>query len=113
MMSIVEPNANDPSIKRGIHHTRIFCQLTHQSLLMRPIPWKQTTSSTHWSPSLGCYTVWSIRRLCTQYNNSEAQLEPGGPPTQPLYLLIITLHGASSVLLSVLMTYLQVCSIAT
>jgi hypothetical protein len=34
MMSVVEPNASNPDIKRLIHHTQIFWQLTHQSLPM-------------------------------------------------------------------------------
>jgi hypothetical protein len=73
-------------------------------------PWKQTTSSTPWSLSLGYSTVQSIKRLYMQCSNSEAHLEPGGLPTLPPYLLITTSHGVSSVLLLVLITYLQVCS---
>jgi hypothetical protein len=42
-----------------------------------------------------------------------AQLEPGGPPTPPPYLLITTFHGASSALPYVLTTYLRVFSIVS
>jgi hypothetical protein len=34
MMSIVEPNASNPGIKRGIYHTQTIWQLTRQSLPM-------------------------------------------------------------------------------
>jgi hypothetical protein len=49
-----------------------------------------------------------------QHSNSEAQLEPSGLLTLPSsYVLITTSHGVSYVLLSVLITYLRVCSVAS
>jgi hypothetical protein len=97
MPSVEGLNASNPNIKRGIYHTRIFWQLTHQSLLMPPTPWKQIAGSEPQSPSLGYFTVQSIRRFCTQHSNSKAQLEPGGRHTLPPYLLIIMSYCVSSV----------------
>jgi hypothetical protein len=99
-----------PGIKRGILRTQIFWQLTCQSLPMRPTPWWQTTGSTPRSLSLGYFTVQSTRRLYTQRNSSEAQLEPRGFPTLPPYLLITMFHGATFVLPSAHITYLWDCS---
>jgi hypothetical protein len=62
------------------------------------------------STGLGYFTAQSTRRLCTPHNNWEAQLEPGGPYTSPPYLLITKFHGASSVLPSMHISYLRVCS---
>jgi hypothetical protein len=45
-------------------------------------------------------------------SSSEAQLEHGGLPTLPPYLMIIVFHGENSVLHSVHITYLQVYSAA-
>jgi hypothetical protein len=45
MMSIVGLSANNPDTKRGIHHIQIFWQLTHQSLPMRPTPWRRIAGS--------------------------------------------------------------------
>jgi hypothetical protein len=81
--------------------------------MMRLTPWRQIVGSAPQSPSLDYFIVQSIKKLCTQHSISEAQVEPGGLPTSPLYLLIITSHGMSSVLLSVLITYLWVCSAAS
>jgi hypothetical protein len=78
---------------------------------MRLTPWRQTAGSALQSPSLGYSTVQSIRRLCTQHNNFEAQLEPSGLPALLPYLLITMSHGMNSVLLSVHITYLWVCSV--
>jgi hypothetical protein len=111
MMSVVELNSSNPGIARGFRRIRIFCQLTRQSLPMRPTHWMQTAGSTPRSPCLGYFIVYSIKRLCTQHNNSEAQLEPGGLPTLLPYLLIIMFHGVSSILLSILITYLWDCSV--
>jgi hypothetical protein len=63
MTSVVGQNTSNPDIKRGIHHIQIFRQLTDQSLLMRPTPWRQTTDSTPQRESLGYFTIQSIRRL--------------------------------------------------
>jgi hypothetical protein len=109
MMSIVGLNASNLDIRRRILHTRIFWQLTHQSLPMQLIPWMQIASTTPWSPSLGYSTIKGIRRLCMQYSNFEAQLEPGGLLTSPPYLLITMFHGMSSTLLFTHITYLRVC----
>jgi hypothetical protein len=49
------------------------------------------------NPSLSFYTIQSIRKLYTPPNNSEAQQEPGGPPTPPHYRMIIRSRGVSSV----------------
>jgi hypothetical protein len=110
MMSVMELNANNPDIKRRILHMLIFWQLTCQFLSMRPTPLRQIAGSTPQSPSLGYSIVQSIRRLCTQHSNSEAQLEPGGLPISPPYRQITMFHGASFVLLFVHITYLRVCS---
>jgi hypothetical protein len=110
MTSVMGLNTSNPSIKRGIHCIRIFWQLSRQSLLMRPTPWRQTVGSTPQSPSLGYFIVQSTRRLYTQHINLEAQLEPGGLHTLSPYLLIITSHGVSSVLPSAHITYLWVYS---
>jgi hypothetical protein len=72
MMSVVGLSAGNPDIKSGILRTRIFWQLTRQSLPMRPTPWRQTTDFAPWSPSLGYFTVQSIKRLYMQCSNSEA-----------------------------------------
>jgi hypothetical protein len=77
---------------------------------MRLIPWRRIADSTPQSPSSGYFTVWSFRKLCMLHNKCEAQLEPGGLPTLPPYLLITVFHGVSSVLHSLLITYLRVCS---
>jgi hypothetical protein len=77
---------------------------------MRLTPWRQIAGSALQSPSSSYSTVQSIKRLHMQHNNFEAQLEPGGLPTSPPYLLITMSHGMSSVLLSAHITYLQVCS---
>jgi hypothetical protein len=60
MMSVVVLNASNLDIRRGILHTRIFWQLTHQSLPMRLTPWRQTAGSALRSPSLGNSTIQSI-----------------------------------------------------
>jgi hypothetical protein len=105
MMSVVGLNTSNLNIKRGILCTWISWQLTHQSLPMRSTPWRQTTGSAPQSPCSGYSTVQSIKRLCTQHNNLEAQLEPSGLLTSLPYLLITITHGASFVLLSMLVTY--------
>jgi hypothetical protein len=110
MMSVVGLNASNPDIKRGVHRTWIFWQLTRQSLLMRPTPWRQTTGFAPRSSSSFYFTVHSTSRLYTQHSNSEVQLELGGLHTLPPYLQIITSHGANSILLSAHIIYLQVCS---
>jgi hypothetical protein len=110
MTSVMELNASNLDIKRGILRTQIFRQLTHQSLPMRLTPWRQTADSAPRSPSSGYSTIQSIRRLCTQHSNFEAQLEPDRLPTSLPYLLITMSHGISSVLLSSHITYLRVCS---
>jgi hypothetical protein len=110
LTSVVGLNASNLDIKRGILHTRISWQLTHQSLPMRLTPWRQTAGSAPRSPRLAYFTVQSIKRLYMQRNNLEAQLEPSGHPTSPPYQLISMSHGMSSVLLSVHITYLWVCS---
>jgi hypothetical protein len=110
MTSVMGLNTSNHNIKRGIPHTRIFWQLTRQSLPMRLTPWRQTAGSAQWSPRSGYCTVQSMKRLCMQHNNFEAQLEPGGLLTSPPYLLITMFHGMSSVLLSSHITYLWVCS---
>jgi hypothetical protein len=112
MMSIVGLNASNLVTKREIHHTQTFWKLTHLSLLMRLTPWRQTAGSTPQSPSLDYFIVQSIKRLYTQHNNSKAQLEPGGLPTVLPYLLITTSHGVSSIMLSMLITFLWVYSTA-
>jgi hypothetical protein len=43
-------------------------------------------------------------------SSSEAQLEHGGLPTSPPYLLITMFHEVNFVLPFVLITYLRVCS---
>jgi hypothetical protein len=93
MTSIVGLNASNLNIRRGILCTQIFSQLTHQSL-------RQIAGSTPQSPCSGYSTVQSITRLYMQHSNFEAQLEPGGLPTSPPYLLITMFRGMSSVLLS-------------
>jgi hypothetical protein len=113
MMSVVEPSASNLDIKRGILRTQIFWQLTIQFLLMQPTPWRWTTSSAPWSPSSSYFTIRSIQILCTHHSNSEAQLEPGGLPTSPPYLLVTMFHGVSSVLPSAHITYLRDCSAPT
>jgi hypothetical protein len=110
MTSIVGPNAINPDTKRGFPRTQIFWQLTCPSSPMRPTPWRQIAGSTPRSPSLGYFTVQSIKRLCTQHNNSEARLEHGGPPTSPPYLLITMFHWVNFVPPFVHITYLWVCS---
>jgi hypothetical protein len=110
MMSVVEPNASNPGIKRGILHTWISWQLTRQSLPMRLTPWRQIAGSAPRSPSLSYFIVQSIKRLCTQRSNSEAQLDPSGLPISPPYLLITMSHGVSSILPSAHITFLWVCS---
>jgi hypothetical protein len=110
MMSVIGLNTSNLNIRRGILRTRISWHLTHRSLPMRLTPWRQTAGSSPWSPSSSYSTVQSIRRLCTQHNNFEAQLEPDGLPTSLPYLLIIMFRGMSYVLLSAHITYLRVCS---
>jgi hypothetical protein len=61
----MELNASNLGIKRGILRIGIFWQLTRQSLLMRPTPWRQIANFAPRSPSLGYSTVQSIKRLCT------------------------------------------------
>jgi hypothetical protein len=106
MMSIMGPSASNPNIKGAILHIWIFWQLTHQSLSLRLTPWGQTAGSAPQSLSLGYFTVQSIKRLCRQCSNSEAQPEHGGLPTLPPYLLVTMFHGVRSVLLSAHITYL-------
>jgi hypothetical protein len=65
MMSIVGLSASNPDIKRGIQRTQIFWQLTRQFFFMQLTPWTQTAGSAPRNPSLGCFIVQSIRRLCT------------------------------------------------
>jgi hypothetical protein len=65
------------------------------------------------SPSSGYSNVRSFRKLCTQQNSSEAQLQPSGPSTPPRYPRIIMFHGASSAPPSVVIIYQQVCSAAS
>jgi hypothetical protein len=110
MTNVMGLNASNHDIKRGIPCTQNFWQLPSESLLMRLTPWRQTAASTPRSPSSGYSTVQSIKRLCTWCNSSEAQLEPGGLPTSPPYLLIAMFHWISFVLLSTHFTYLRVCS---
>jgi hypothetical protein len=112
-MSVMELNVSNLDTKRGIHCTWTFWQLTRPSLLMRLTLWRQTNGSVPRSPSSVYSTIWSIKRHYTQHNNCEAQQEPGGLLTLLPYLLITTFHGASSVLLSVLITYLQVYSVGS
>jgi hypothetical protein len=112
MTSITGLNARSLDIRRAIHCTQTFWQLNRQYLLMQLTSWRQTAGSAPRRPSLVYSTIQSIRKLYTQHNNSEAKLEPGGLPTLPPYLLIIMFHGASSVLLSILITYLRVCFVA-
>jgi hypothetical protein len=45
---------------------------------MRLTPWRQRDGFVARSPSSGYSTIRSTRRLCTQRNNLEAQLEPDG-----------------------------------
>jgi hypothetical protein len=113
MTSVMEPSTNNPNTKRGILRTRIFWQLTHQSLPMRPTLWRWIAGSAPWSPSLDYSTVQSIERLCTQRSSLEVQLEHGGLPTSPPYQMITLFHGVNSVLPSVHTTYLWVCSTAS
>jgi hypothetical protein len=94
MTRVVGLSASNPNIKREILRTQICWQPTSQSLSMRPTPWKQTTRSVPQNPCLDYFTVQSIKRLCMQRSNSEAQLEAGGLPTSPPYLLITMSHGA-------------------
>jgi hypothetical protein len=110
MTSVVGLNARSLNTRTGIPRIQTFWQLTHQSLLIRLTLWSRTTCFAPESPNLGYFTVQSIRRLCMQHSNLEAQLEPGGLPTSPPYLLITMFHGASSVLPSALTIYLWVCS---
>jgi hypothetical protein len=57
MMSIVELNASNPGIKRGILSYSDFL-VTHPPVFaMRPTPWRQTTDSAQQSLSLGYFTV--------------------------------------------------------
>jgi hypothetical protein len=65
------------------------------------------------SPSLGYFTVQSIKRLCTLRSSSEAQLEHGGLPTSPPYQMITMFHELNFVLPSLNITYLRVCSVAS
>jgi hypothetical protein len=74
-------NTSNLDIKRLILLTQISWQLTHQSLPMRLTPWRWIVGSAPQIPCLGYSTVQSIRRLYTQHSNFEAQLEPGGLPT--------------------------------
>jgi hypothetical protein len=113
MMSIMGPRAINPDTKRGILHIRIFWRLTRQSLPMRPTPWRQIAGSAPRSPSLGYFTVQNIKILCTSRSSSEAQLEHGGLPISPSYLLITMFHGVNSILSFVHIIYLWVCSIAS
>jgi hypothetical protein len=53
----LEPNASNLGIKRGILCTRIFWQVTCQSLPIRLTPWRQTAGSAPWSPCLGYFTI--------------------------------------------------------
>jgi hypothetical protein len=46
-------------------------------------------------------------------SSSEAQLDHGGLPTSPPCLMITMFHGENSVLSSVHITYLRVCSTAS
>jgi hypothetical protein len=59
-------------IKSRILRTRISWQLTHQSLPMRPTPWRQIAGSEPRSPRLGYSIVQSIKILYMQCSNSEA-----------------------------------------
>jgi hypothetical protein len=102
-----------PDINRGILRTRIFWQLTHQPLPLRPTPWRWTAGSAPRSRSLDYFTVQSIKRLHTLCSRSEVQLEHGGLPTSPPYLMITMFHGVNSILPSVHTTYLRVCSAAS
>jgi hypothetical protein len=52
-----------PTSREGFIVLRFFWQLTHQSLPMRPTPWRQTVGSAPRSPSLGYFTIQSIKRL--------------------------------------------------
>jgi uncharacterized coiled-coil protein SlyX len=75
----------------------------HFSEVMDPLEadnWLCTTKSKVWAAILQ-----SIKKLCTQPNNSEAQQEPGGPPTPPHYQLIIKSHVVSSISPSVAIIY--------
>jgi hypothetical protein len=110
MMSVVGLSASNPDTKKGIFCTQTFWQLTRQSLPSRLTPWRWTVGSASRSPSLDYFAVQSIKRLCTQHNSLEVQLEHGGLPTSPPYLMITMFHGENSVLPSVHTTYLQVCS---
>jgi hypothetical protein len=113
MRRVAWQNAGNIDIKAGIPHTQIFWQLIRQSSLMQLIPWKRTIGSARWSPSSSYFTVRSFRKLCMLRNNFKAQLEPGGLPTLPPYLLITTSHRASSTLPFVLTTCVRVCSAAS
>jgi hypothetical protein len=72
MMSVMGLSANNPDTKRGICHTRILWQLTHQSLLMRPTPWRRTAGFIPRSPSFDYFIIQSIKTLWTQCSSSEA-----------------------------------------
>jgi hypothetical protein len=110
MMSIMGLSASNLDTKRGIIRTRTFWQLTRQPLPMQPTPYRQTAGSAPRSLSLGYFIVQSIKRLCTLCSSLEVHLEYGGLPTSPTYLMITMFHGMNSVLPSVHITYLQVCS---
>jgi hypothetical protein len=55
MMSIVGLRASNPDVRRGILCTRLFWQLTRQSLPMRPTPW--ATSLYRVPEDSVCYTT--------------------------------------------------------
>jgi hypothetical protein len=113
MMSVVGPSASNHGSRKGILRTRTFWQLTHQSLLMRSTPYRQTAGSAPRSQSLGYCTVQSIKRLCTQHISLGVQLEHGGLLTPPPCLLITMFPGKNSVLHFMHITYPWVCSAAS
>jgi hypothetical protein len=76
-------------------------------------PLEVMAGSAPQSPSLGYFTVRSIKRLYTQHNSLEVQLEHGGLPTSPPYLMITMFPSVNSVLPSVHTTYLRVCFVAS
>jgi hypothetical protein len=86
-------------------HPLVFADATDP---LEPDSW-----STPQSLSLGYFTVQSIKRLYTLCSSSEAQLERGGHPTSPPYLMITMFHGVNSVLPFMHITYLWVCSTAS
>jgi hypothetical protein len=83
-------------------HPPVFADVTDP---LEADSWLRTKES-----KFGRLHCTDIKRLYMQHSNFEAQLEPGGLPTSPLYLLITMFRGMSYVLLSMHFTYLQVCS---